>query len=237
MEHKGSGECGETETVQGANVCQKIDVACIQETIKQSFSDRELKNLAGEHFCWRYVAARGHSGGIIFGLRENLYDIMDWDQGVFSLRMVIKNKKDGFTWELINVYGPAQQTDRDAFLRELSDRVNKSVYPILMGGDFNLYRFCSDKTNGVVDIHRMEAFNDFIANCALQEFHRLGGKYTWTNKQLNPIRVVLDRVFASISWEQKHPLTTVCSLLRVGSDHSPILLDTRESENGGGLFF
>lgn len=72
-----------------------------------------------------------------------------------------------------------------------------------MGGDFNMYRYSSDKSNGIVDERRMEMFNKFINDHSLQEFHRVGGKFTWTNKQNCPVMVVLDRVFASNSWEQK----------------------------------
>ena len=36
----------------------------------------------------------------------------------------------------------------------------------------------------------------------------------------------LDRVLVSTDWEEKFPLTTLTSLVRVGSDHKPLLLDT-----------
>lgn len=216
---------------------QKVEIICLQETIKDSLTDKELKDLLGGHFSWRYVAAKGHSGGMMTGVKDILYEWVQWDQGEFSLKAVLRNKKDGFTWELINVYGPAQQTNRDIFLSEIGRRVDEGVYPMLIGGDFNLYRFCSEKSNGVCDIKRMEAFNNFIAIHELQELFRLGERFTWTNKQLNPVRSVLDRVFATRRWEQKNPLTIVSSLLRVGSDHCPILLDTREEERMKGNIF
>jgi hypothetical protein len=36
---------------------------------------------------------------------------------------------------------------------------------------------------------------DCIAKLALHEIRRGGSRYTWTNKQLNLVRCVLDRVF------------------------------------------
>lgn len=133
--------------------------------------------------------------------------------------MVVKNRKDGMIWGLMNVYGPAHQEGREIFLSELGDAISKCVYPLLMGGDFNMYRYSSDKSNGVVDVRRMDMFNKFVNDHSLHEFYRAGCKFTWTNKQLYPVMGVLDRVFASNSWKQKNPLTLVCSLLRVGSDH------------------
>lgn len=165
------------------------------------------------------------------GVRDLMFDILDWDQGKFSLKMVVKNKRDGFIWELINVYGPAHQSNRGGggFLDELSQRMQQGVYPMILGGDFNLYRFSDEKSGGGgVDVRRMDAFNLFINQYGLQELFKLGGKFTWTNKQSTPIRSVLDRILVTSMWEQKFPLAIVSSILRIGSDHCPLLLDTRE---------
>ena len=40
-------------------------------------------------------------------------------------------------------------------------------------------------------------FNSAIAAMALREVTRSGATFTWTNKQLDPVRSVLDRVFMS----------------------------------------
>jgi len=73
----------------------------------------------------------------------------------------------------------------------------------------------------------MNLFNDFIERCDLREIHRSrGSRFTWTNKQENPTMCNLDRVLVSTDWEEKFPTTTLTALTRVGSDHSPLLLDT-----------
>jgi exonuclease III len=235
---RGLGAAGRQRQLREMVFEQKVDIICLQETIKQSFTDRELRNLVGDNFTWRYVAAVGHSGGIMTGVKELLFDIVDWDQGAFSLRMVIKNKKDGQNWELINVYGPAQQAHRGEFLAEIGNKVQQGVYPMILGGDFNLYRYLDEKSGGGgVDVRRTEAFNNFINHYELQELFKLGGKFTWTNKQINPIRCVLDRILVTSSWDHLYPLAIVSSLLRVGSDHCPLLLDTREGERVRGNNF
>lgn len=129
----GLGAAGRQRQLREMVFEQKVDIICLQETIKQSFTDRELRNLVGDNFTWRYVAAVGHFGGIMTGVKELLFDIVDWDQGAFSLRMVIKNKKDGQSWELINIYGPAQQAHRGEFLAEIGNRVQQGVYPMILG--------------------------------------------------------------------------------------------------------
>jgi hypothetical protein len=59
----------------------------------------------------------------------------------------------------------------------------------------------------------------------LREIALSGRQFTWTSRQEEPIYEKLDRVLASIYWEQKFPLVTVRALTRMDSDHTPILID------------
>uniref|UniRef100_A0A452XJQ0 Endonuclease/exonuclease/phosphatase domain-containing protein n=1 Tax=Aegilops tauschii subsp. strangulata TaxID=200361 RepID=A0A452XJQ0_AEGTS len=76
-------------------------------------------------------------------------------------------------------------------------------------GDFNLISWASDKSSPNVDRVRMRLFNDCIADLALREIARLGARFTWMNKQADPIRSVLDRVFVSAQWEVMFPLSSL----------------------------
>uniref|UniRef100_A0A453DUY3 Endonuclease/exonuclease/phosphatase domain-containing protein n=1 Tax=Aegilops tauschii subsp. strangulata TaxID=200361 RepID=A0A453DUY3_AEGTS len=76
-------------------------------------------------------------------------------------------------------------------------------------GDFNLIRRASDKSSPNVDRVRMRLFNDCIADLALREIARVGARFMWMNKQIDPIQSVLDWVFVSAQWEVMFPL---CSL-------------------------
>ena len=95
-------------------------------------------------------------------------------------------------------------------------------------GDFNLIRGSEDKNNTNINWPRVHRFNDCIANLALREIRRGGSRYTWTNKQLNPVRCVLDRVFMSSEWETMFPLCSLVAETILGSDHSPLILSSGE---------
>lgn len=115
------------------------------------------------------------------------------------------------------------------FLDDLKATVSACQYSIVVGGDFNLIRGARDKNNNDIDWSRVNRFNDCLARLALRKLHRGGGRFTWTNEQLKLVRSVLDKVFVLAAWESLFPL---CSLLvesRIGSDHSPLLLDLGES--------
>ena len=51
----------------------------------------------------------------------------------------------------------------------------------------------------------MTSFNEFIAEVELREVHRAGVRFTWSNNQELPIRVVLDRVLISGECEKHVP--------------------------------
>jgi hypothetical protein len=71
-------------------------------------------------------------------------------------------------------------------------------------------------------------FNDCLARLSLCEIPRSGARFTWTNKQLDPVRSVLDRAFVSTNWKQCFPLSSLRAETQIGSDHTPLLLDTGE---------
>jgi hypothetical protein len=97
---------------------------------------------------------------------------------------------------------------------------------VVVAGDFNLIRGSADKSNANIDWSRVRLFNDSIARMDLGEIKRTGARFTWSNKQANPVRSVLDRVLVSASWEGKFLLLSLCAETRIGSDHTPLILDS-----------
>ena len=95
---------------------------------------------------------------------------------------------------------------------------------MVVGGDFNLIRSEEDKNNNLVNFPRMQMFNDCIADMGLRELDRVGAKFTWTNRQADPTRSVLDRVFISPEWDIHYPLVSLRVITRIGSGHVPLVL-------------
>lgn len=100
--------------------------------------------------------------------------------------------------------------------------------PMVVAGDFNLVLETRDKSTGHVDVGLMGEFNNWVADLALMEIKRTGSKFTWTNKQARPVFSNIDRVFTTTEWENNYPLCSMYSILRVGSDHVPIIIDNGE---------
>jgi hypothetical protein len=82
----------------------------------------------------------------------------------------------------------------------------------------------------------MDAFNSFIETRCLRKIHR-GARFTWSNNQEVLVLSNIDRVLKSTEWEAKYPLCTLSALTRIGSDHSPLLLNMGENHIVGGKHF
>ena len=74
--------------------------------------------------------------------------------------------------------------------------------------------------------HRIRLTRWFIfLNREMREISRSGARFTWSNRHLNHVRCVLDRVFFSLSLDSLFPLTSLVAESSLGSDHTPLILD------------
>lgn len=195
---RGLGSKGRRSQLKNILQEHKVNCVCISETIKQNFTNREVLALGGGiSFTWKWVPSQGRLGGLLIGLEDEVVEVSDYQENQHFQSVVLTQKEDNFKWQLFNVYGPVQDNLKQDFLSQLEVAIVESEYPVLVGGDFNLIRRVEEKSTGNVNGYWMDAFNEFVANTAIREIHRSGGQYTWSNKQLNPIMVTLDRVFMS----------------------------------------
>jgi exonuclease III len=207
----------------------RIDIVCLQETIKQDFTDEELRSLeVGETFVWCWLPASGRSGGMLMGFRESMFEIEAIDTGRHFVSVDVILRTARLTLRIFGIYGPTYHALSASFLQELSIKVENTTMPIIMGGDFNLHIIEQDKNNDRINWPRLELFNNHIAEWGLREIPRTGVRFTWTNKQLNPVRCVLDRVFFSPTLEPHFPLCTLTAEMSLGSDHTPLIFDSGE---------
>ncbi|XP_073353600.1 uncharacterized protein [Aegilops tauschii subsp. strangulata] len=153
--------------------------------------------------------------------------------GGFAVKFRVRSKADGFNWALVAVYGAAQPELKLEFLADLVQICGSEQLPILVGGDFNIIRRREEKNNDNFDGRWSFMFNTIIESLDLREIELSGRKFTWANTLPNPTFEKLDRVLASVEWEQKFPLVTVQALSRGISDHTPLFVDSGEATHVG----
>ena len=137
----------------------------------------------------------------------------------------MRNKNDGSQWNLIAVYGAAQDEHKQSFLTEIVQCCQNESLPFLMGGDFNIIRGPNEKNNDRYDDRWPSLFNAVINSLDLRELELSCRKFTWANSLPQPTFEWLDRVLVSTEWEFKFPRATIQALPReITSDDMPLLL-------------
>lgn len=210
---------------------EDLDIVALQEMIKHDFSDYELKEMAGPiDFQWIWAPARGQSGGLITGVKSDEFEIEQSTVSTYFLAVLVRNRKTNHMYWVMNVYGPAHHNMSEGFILDIKDFCAEQMLPILMGGDFNLIWNNNERNQGQGDPRLMTLFNYFIGDLQLREIFISGVKFTWSNKQQQPTLIKLDRILASSCWDIHYSCYFSWSKAWIGSNHSPLFLDTREKK-------
>jgi exonuclease III len=206
---------------------QQLDFIAILETKRKDFLASELAHFcANKKYSWNWSPTKGRSGGILLGINSDNFDVQSVHLGSFHVKLLLRNKSDNFEWVLVDVYGAAQEADKNIFLQELVQTCNVGNIPIMVGGDFNIIRSPSEKNNSRYNDTCPFLFNAVINNLDLREIELTRRQYTWANNLQTPTYEKLDQILVSTYWEIRYPKVNVRALPRVLSDHTPLLLDT-----------
>lgn len=121
-------------------------------------------------FNWFNLPAKGSAGGILV--------VCDKFSITLSISIMFQEKKTGFIWKLVVVYGSPYEEGKDDFITELHSVMQSWHGPVLVAGDFNLIRFASSAR---INYRWTDAFNDWVHKWALIELSATNRKFTWTN--------------------------------------------------------
>ncbi len=123
------------------------------------------------------------------------------------------------------VYGPVVDRDRRLMWDELAGICSWWDVPWCLGGDFNVVRFPSEKRGSVNFTAAMYDFSDFISGHGLVDLPLLGGIFTWSNNREVSSMSRLDRFLFSADWNEGITNISQKRMVRLNSDHFPVLLD------------
>ena len=102
--------------------------------------------------------------------------------------------------------------------------------PWLVGGDFNLMLWFTEKQGGgEFNFVEAKAFRQALDFCKLEDMQFMGHPFTWTNNQGGDdnLQERLDRFVANASWWDVYGSSFVTHLEKRKSDHLPLLLCIR----------
>jgi exonuclease III len=83
---RGFGRRGHQNQLRDYLRSNKVDILFLQETIRQDFSLGELDSLeVGDKFFWSWLPTNGHSGGLLAGFRDSVFEVGSVSKGEFLL--------------------------------------------------------------------------------------------------------------------------------------------------------
>lgn len=113
---RGLGQDPKKRYVREMITDHRLDFIGLMETIKQTFTKHELHSLScGKNFEWHWNPPRGKSGGILVGINKDSFDVVQVEHGMYFLRVLVYDKCAKFSWNLVSVYGDAQNEGKASF--------------------------------------------------------------------------------------------------------------------------
>ncbi|CAN0884427.1 hypothetical protein LINGRAHAP2_LOCUS14836 [Linum grandiflorum] len=173
---------------------------------------------------WAILPAVGASGGLLSLWDDDVYEVEVVWVGQWCLVSVLRDRRDGFTWKLVNVYGPQDMVQKRLFVLEMQDVWSWWNFPGCLVGDFNMIRCLDETRDRRRSFAEMVMFNDFIEGLGVVDLPLNGAEFTWSDLRVEPSLCRLDRILISSSWEDKYPSCLVRVLPRTCSDHKPLFL-------------
>ncbi|RVW12594.1 hypothetical protein CK203_114463 [Vitis vinifera] len=151
--------------------------------IEKKNQDRENKRQSlrlgvGRHIDWRAINPRGAAGGVLVFWDNRVVDLLEVEEGMFSVSCLFKNCMDRMRWVFTGVYGPVCRRDREVFWEELGSIKGLWRDPWCVGGDFNMIRYPEERSRGGELSASIRRFTEVVEDLELRTTP-YRGSFTW----------------------------------------------------------
>lgn len=141
MELQGHKKKGVSSFLQNLIQEHRFHFIGLQETMLEEIVDSTLRKFDPfQAYLWKWIPSSGRSGGILVGINLEYLEVGSFIDGEFMLQLNLWDKKLKVKWNIITVYGAAQENRKDAFLSELANFCAKCNEPYIIGGGFQYYK-------------------------------------------------------------------------------------------------
>ena len=178
---RGVNDSSKRKVIKSVIRKQKVDLFCIQETKMQVMTEGVVRSLGlGRFLDWRVLNAMGSTGGVLICWDKRSLEILDWEEGQFSISCRFRNVGDGGIWVFTGVYGPFSREEMECLWEEIGAIRGLWEEPWCLGGDFNTILYHSERSiNGRIT-SAMRRFAQIIDDLGLVDFSLQGGSFTWS---------------------------------------------------------
>uniref|UniRef100_A0A803P8A0 Reverse transcriptase domain-containing protein n=1 Tax=Cannabis sativa TaxID=3483 RepID=A0A803P8A0_CANSA len=233
---RGSGDKGKRAAIK-ATICKaNPDMVILQEVKRATVDRRFIGSIWRSRFkAWILLPAIGRSGGTLLIWDTRIISVLDSLVGEFSISVLI-NAEGKEPWWFSGVYGPCSYKIRHVFWDELAGLSSICGESWCVGGDFNVTRRVGEKLNSSSSTRSMKLFDGLIRELQLIDPKLENGSFTWSNFRAIPICSRLDRFLFLNNWNVVFPFVRQEMLVRLVSDHSPVVIDSKPPKWGPGPF-
>ncbi|RVW98940.1 Transposon TX1 uncharacterized 149 kDa protein [Vitis vinifera] len=155
-----------------------------RELKKLEWTETKIKDMStgivrslgvGRHIDWRAINSKGAAGGVLVFWDNRVVDLLEVEEGMFSVSCLFKNCMDGMRWVFTGVYGPVCRRDREVFWEELGSIKGLWRDPWCVGGDFNMIRYLEERNRGGELSASMRRFTEVVEDLELRDYPVQGG--------------------------------------------------------------
>jgi len=224
---RGLGDPKKCTIVRDAIRSARPTIACLQETKLSACNFFKAATFLPPNLASSFVSydAVGSRGGMLTAWDPSLVTLQNHSSpNDYCLSTCFSSTASEHSFFVTNVYAPSDHRESHLFLSCLSNLVPSFTGPSLLVGDFNLVRSELDKNTNLSNRALSSAFSDKINEVALLELPLFGSNFTWTNKRAEPTLARLDRAFFNVKFNNLFPCSSLHSLPRPTSDHTPLLV-------------
>ena len=184
LECRGLNDLGKRIHIKHMLKIWKSDIICFQERKLKLITNTIVRSLwRCHHVDWMFLGSNGASGGILLMWDKRLVEKVEDAVGSYYVSCKFKNVSDQKIWMYSGVYGPNVDKERGLMWDELARIRSWWGVPWVVGGDFNVVRFPSERMGSVGSSPAMHDFSDFIFANGLIYIPLSGGNFTWSNNR------------------------------------------------------
>ena len=221
-----ANESMERKAIKSIIKKQKVDLFYIQETKIQVMFDRVVSSLGSRRFLeWKALDVFGSAGGILICWDKRSLDLLEWEEGQFSLSCRFRNVDNGVVWVFTGVYGPFTRVDRECLWEEIGAIRGIWEGPWCLRGDFNIILSQSERSRQGRITSAMRRFAQVVDELGFMDLQLQGGAFTWSGGLNNQSRARLDRFLVTPYWLDQFSRVIQQRLPRPTSAHFPVLLE------------
>ena len=135
---------------------------------------------SGRFLDWKALDAFGSTGDILICWDKRSLEMLEWEEGQFSISCKFRNVENGVVWVFTGVYGPFTIEERECLWEEVGAIRGIWEEPWCLRGDFNIILSQSERSRQGRITSTMRRFAQVVDELGLVDLQMQGEAFTWS---------------------------------------------------------